>query len=255
MAVLDANKKLVFSVSHHVPEQFVLQAAKYLNIDQEEIREAIRYIDLMGMARLPFDEKEPCRGYVAELKCDENEPCHENVAEWESDDESSIKDQPCESLGLEKGFYLNPSYLLQTNGSKLADRSHMWLCCCNCGSAITNVDQILSHDHTWQLEGEEDYRDAYFVNSVALDAIKIYKPKEETLVQGVMTVSRVDCKCGAELGWKFVEAIDPAEKFSCVNQEGRFGLVKAQVKEQLAGQKPQVDAAKEAKKKRVKKRR
>lgn len=61
------------------------------------------------------------------------------------------------------------------------------------------------------------------MNSVVASQVEIMPPYQENLAQGRFEMANVLCKCGRQVGYKFVTDLSTTTKNE--NQVGRFGLV------------------------------
>lgn len=109
----------------------------------------------------------------------------------------------------------------QTSNEALIKCAHQ-----GCGQIISTVEQYLSGDHQWTLQGSAV--PAAYMNYVRTDSILLEPMATADMQQGRMDYSEMRCsKCRTVVGWKFLRYCDPAQRRQLSFYEGRYGLIYA----------------------------
>ncbi|KAL6123047.1 hypothetical protein ACLB2K_075570 [Fragaria x ananassa] len=90
--------------------------------------------------------------------------------------------------------------------------------CRNCKNPVALREDLLSKKFVAK-------SGAAYMFSHAMNVI-VGQKEDKTLMTGVFSVAGIHCSnCGQELGWKYIRAYDPQQKF----KEGRFIIERAKI--------------------------
>ena len=102
--------------------------------------------------------------------------------------------------------------------------------CAGCKNVLAQSAQLLSCRYRWRTDDTLPLEPAAYFNSLIPGATRHGKPTEMTVSQGRMNVSLLYCAdCDAEVGWRFVSHLIPAQRYGLLFHEGRCGLVVSKV--------------------------
>lgn len=101
------------------------------------------------------------------------------------------------------------------------------LVCVDCDTTLSYSDQIVCYQRRWGF-GENMPEPACYMNSVITEKVTVGHPYPEQLGQGPFTMADVWCKCGAQVGYKFMRDETASQRNK--HHIGRYGLVNSCVR-------------------------